>query len=375
MKKKKLLSVLIALVMAFSLCLSLAACDKGNYSETFAGTLSTQSYESQENAAKAFLNTEIASTETRVSYKESSKEKDLTEEEVTAMNLTVESGTVEKVEKWQIGYSKTETNSRTAEDGSEEKLAYVTVYIVVIKIAPDGDTTREVYEYRYYVPLPEKGEALSRSYYDSVFDDGKYKNCTFTYTMKSTTKVMFIKQTMTVDYKMYLTEDAVMIDAKVVMPSASDEPSKSLTYYFVKDGSSVRGVKILNGVTSSASLYSEFGVSEISDLYSSQMDDAIYSFFVKTDYGFKMNEDKLQDLFDNALEVAGTGSGIDFGKSSAKYEFYVAEGKLDHALCEVKVQCKYDGITMPITVTQKYKYSDFGTTAVTVPDDVQSYLN
>ena len=372
MKKKNLLSVLITLILVFTLCLSLTACDKGNYSETFEGTLSSNSYENQENAAKAFLNTEIASTETHVSYKDSSKEKDLTAEEVTAMNLTVEEGTVEKVEKWQISYSKTETNSKTADDASGEKLAYVTVYIVVIKIAPNGDTTKETYEYRYYVPLPEKGEALSRSYYDSVFDDDKYENCTFTYKMTSTSKMSIIKQTMTVEYKMYLTADAVMIDAKVVMPSASNEPSQSLTYYFVKDG---RGVKILNGSTTSTTLYSAFNVSEISDLYTSQMEDAIYSFFIKTDYGFKMNEDKLSDLFDNALEIAGNGSGIDFGKSSAKYEFYVAEGRLDHAVCDVKVNCKYQGYSMTINAKQKYSYSDFGTTTVTIPDDVQAYLN
>ena len=65
-KMSKIVAVIAAMAVAVSLCL-FAGCG-GNYSETYNGALSEQTYTSEEKAAQAFLSEEIGGSSSVVVY-------------------------------------------------------------------------------------------------------------------------------------------------------------------------------------------------------------------------------------------------------------------------------------------------------------------
>lgn len=380
MKKHATLKVFFMLVTMTALCVTLVGCDFfnalfGNYSETFAGSLSEASYESEERAAQAFLGEEIGSAETSVTYKSGTKEKTLSDKEAESLAITVEEGKVERVEKWKVNYTQA-MSSRTATIADTEKELCVTVYIVVIKITPAG-MEKEVYEYRYFVPLPENGEAISASYYDSVFDSEKYENCTVSIQSVSTSKSQTASMSIAFDYTIKIADDAVQLIIDTNMTATENgirQSEKASAVIYFKKALGVLGVSYQNGVY--APFYgASSGISDLEDLYQFNMDTVYYLFFEKTSYGFKMTEEKLQDLLDDALSQFGAQTaGMTIGKTKARYEFYVSEGRLDHADYEVSVGMTYAGEKLDSVTKQTYSYGDFGKTVVNIPAEAENYF-
>ncbi len=89
--KRKLLALLLVAAMAVS-CLAFTACGDPAPSETYTGTVSEQTYDSQQAAASAFITKEITSETDVAVLSDCNKEKDLSEEETAALNIPAESG-------------------------------------------------------------------------------------------------------------------------------------------------------------------------------------------------------------------------------------------------------------------------------------------
>ena len=150
----------------------------GGVSETFTGTLSSESYDSAQEAAQAYVVKEMATNDDVVI--EDVKTTSLSNDEIKDAGIPDEflSG-ADSVEKVEISYlvtrNETMSLSTASVDGTAKKDTLnkeKTVVVYVIKYGTD---------WKYFTPLPETNTTLSKSYYDSVFNPENFENCTMKY--------------------------------------------------------------------------------------------------------------------------------------------------------------------------------------------------
>ncbi len=160
--KKTFASIILAAVSTAT-CLGLTACGGSGYSETYTGTLSETEYATKQEAAQGFWETEIVADTTKYRFMGYRKEADMTEEEISALNL-----------------GESEAKPVAAEVGGVsyyDKIANVTAHMIL--------ESRKLYildynnSFRYYSPEVEVGETLTASYLNSVLNPENYKSCTF----------------------------------------------------------------------------------------------------------------------------------------------------------------------------------------------------
>ena len=165
--KKKLYSLPLAAVLLCTAFTAVSCGDGGEpkASETFAGVASAAAYETRESALQAFLKeeTDFADTPLYVRYE---KKGELSADEIAALNLSAEerNGLVGG-EKVVITYRRGTTSRASETENTYTQSAYLLNY---------GST------YRYYAALPEVGEPLTYSYFQSVVGEEYYTNYTFT---------------------------------------------------------------------------------------------------------------------------------------------------------------------------------------------------
>ena len=182
-----------ALVMSAMLCVGAAGCFKksekqkekdfintlGGVSETFDGAVSTQSYPTATEAAQAFVQQEVVAQQSATVVSTKSNGVLTTPAQVDELNLPADiQDSIQSVEKMEVEYAEGQTSYTSTTQGQTKK---VTVY--VIKYPTD---------WKYYAPAPITGETISKSYYDSVFDYEKYKNCTYTNTLRVNANVSMV---------------------------------------------------------------------------------------------------------------------------------------------------------------------------------------
>lgn len=420
MKLKKFVSVLTCFAIGGAMCVPFAGCGESSDTsavDTYKGEVSDSSYTSEKTAASAFLSEEIASDETSLTYDSYTKQSTLSSDEVDELNLSgIDKSKVESVEKGTVAYTKNadaasevSLYAAKAYDGetTETNKLTVTVYLVKLDVSEEGSSEKK-YEYRYYVPLPQVGEAISKSYYESVFDASKYTNCTATYSATVKTDVPSEYGTMETSVvtsgKMEITATAahVTMEVKTVM-SIPDLPDsyKSIVesmpeaanitvtadYYISKnaDGGADVAYSTDGGKTyTKASLSVSFGIDEYDELFSAdlsgEVSEAVYSFFEKTDYGFTMSTDMLEEYLDSAIaavkEELSTELNITISDdNNAKYDFYVSDGRLNKIDYSLLFKITAGSATYGSDMSMTMEYSDFGKTSVTVPDAAKTTLS
>ena len=380
--KKKLIALFAATAVA-ACTLSAAGCKSTDNepapSETFTGAVSTQAYSSQSEAIAACVASEL-NGESGVTLEMTQYQKvgDLTETEIQALNITAEvNGTIESVEKGKAYFAEANAASAyAAADGDNG--AYITVY--VIKFTPAGSQTSQ---YKYFIPLPEAGESLPMSYLNSVMEADKYKNCTMTCTNTTTSKVMGMSVSMTIGYDMAITETQVKMNYTMSMMGFS----QSIAIYLAEVGNTVNCVAEMNGEFIEFDLDSiELEINSIADLYDSQITEIECLTHTKTDYGFKMKDEFLESMskavIDSGLYATGEVVGsINYDTPSCEYR--VVEGKLykmnSHFGGNAQVRLEMeDGSTtvsnVSLTSNTEVKYTNFGTTTVTIPSGAKTLL-
>lgn len=334
------------------------------HSETFAGYVSTEEYENREAAARGFLKCELTGSTLQPEYKGYTKISDLGSNEINALGV---SDLTEKkiVEGEQVSIEFTH-------DSIESK---ANTYLLQTSDAG----------FVYFVPPQETGETLTNSYFESVLDGKKYSNCTSITTVNlrlvsSATvpvdstyrqaiyfddeKAFFNQELPGYDTDFYFIEDGDSIIAYMEHPSNKDgkfytinEINKTLApgYYYE--------VYLMKG--GNRTNIEEFSsIQDIVDIMFMMELDA--SYFVKTDVGFSMTDEKCKEVckmmagedFFKEIEDAWTDFHIHF-----RSDYYVTDGRLS-ASKTVLTMSNGDEI---FALTLETKYSDFGTTEVEMP--------
>lgn len=378
-KANKMLFKCLTLAMATTLALGATGCSLfekseekkeqefiqtlGGVSETYKGEVSNSSYDNKESAAQAYVREQVVG-EQSANIVSTTSQGTLSNEQVTALQLPaeVQDGIV-SVEKMQVEYSTAElsyTNTSTQNK---------TVTVYVIKYATD---------WKYYTPAPITGETISKSYYDSVFNAEKYKNCTFTNTMTinmSLAMVINIELTMTQTVKH---EDGkIFMEQTMSFSALGEEESEYLGLYIDETGSSTECyVKTSAESTWQSASLRQAGFNSVDELrpfYDSYLD---YSYFTKTEYGFRMDDENAKQYIQETLEAEDAlkefleeGNGLDM---DLFVKYYVCGGVLSGIRQDadfdmnIKIS-EEESVTVAVKLVNETICKDYGTTTVTKP--------
>lgn len=367
MKRTRIVTLLLVLVLAFASTFVCVGCgkdkkkaDKHPADNSFVGAMSTESYESEDDAAAAFVENEIngkATDATFVSYK---KEKDLTQSEIAALVLGDGYSVSEVVsaESGKVTFAENEIQSRAARSSSSSGNKSSRIFIIKI-----GNV------YFYYTPAFKKGEVITKSYISEILDYNKYTNVTIVSTSKVTAQGASATTTVTVKYaengiysKTEIKSFGVyQITELVLVPYTNGDVSRLLAYQ--RTGESE------DEMSSWSSIY--VGYNSIRDFLVASFN-IDHSYFERADWGFKMSKDKmsayLTDTMGNILDAyAG-----EITSGEAKY--YTQNGKLSSSETKMTMKIQVSNMTVTMTATATGKYTDFGSTVVTIPDEILAKL-
>ncbi|MDE7071591.1 MAG: hypothetical protein K2O86_06420 [Clostridia bacterium] len=166
---KKTVAIILIMLMAMTCVLVFAGCnnddgEEGYNSAPFVGAISQTTYDSVENAVKGFLQEEITVESIRymANYVSYAKTSDLTQEEIGELAIS---------DKLKVGLLSAEKGQVEYVINTSTYIYERTVYVVSFNI--NGDNV-----YRFYTPVEEIGQTPSASSWASLFDWGKYFNCT-----------------------------------------------------------------------------------------------------------------------------------------------------------------------------------------------------
>ena len=387
---RKSLSMILALMMIVTVMLSATACGGGNggdgdpddkgsagrgdfieslggVSDTFKGAVSEEGYESATDAAAAFVEEEVAGDGDVTVVNAVSKG----EVSASSINIPEEyTDGIVSVEEYEVEYSLSEGASFISTENSNKKIK---VYIIKYES-----------EWKYFTPAPITGETISKSYYDSVFNAEKYKNCTYktsmTMNMDMTAKIMGETQTMNMTMsmsqlvkhaagKLYLEMTTAMTSS---IPDMMGDGGNTTIKAYVEevDGELMCYADIGDGEGWRETSLGIVGFGSLDELapFSDQYID--YSYFTKTDYGFKIADENaskfIDELYSDLLFMYDESFGIDMFA-----EYYVSDGVLSGMRMDMDMDINMmqeDGsVTGGADIVVTTTCTDYGTTAFDKP--------
>ena len=348
--------------------------DIGGVSEKFTGTVSQTSYASSDEAAKAYVSEEIAGNDTAniSSVKSNGK---LSKEEINKCNIPADilngCDTVEEVE---VVY---ELITPTSSSGSSNvvKLSSnkYTIKVYVIKFGVN---------WKYFAPMPVTGNTINKSYYDSVFNAEKYKNCTLEATSEADMVLsadgLSINMSIKIKQLIKYDDGKIYMEQTTIQTTDGETEKQTIYAYFEEVNNIIICYIRLNQnddwiVTDITSIGFN-SLEELTPFYDQYLD---YTYFKKTAYGFELSDENARSYFKQALMGVLDGMGLDLDKNSLNVdmyaEYYVSEGVLSGMRVDANVDLKFaiDESTTG-TITEKaidtIKCTDYGTTIVNIPD-------
>lgn len=357
--KRTLTALLLALVVACG-AMALTACSKKeSYSETFVGAVSETVYATKDDAAEAFIENEVSGLAFAAELVGYEKTEDLTEAQIDKLAIDEDlKEDIVAVEKVKVSYSTTNIARYTASAVTDSQNISV-IYIYIITITPAGTT---ITEYRYYVPLAKNGDTLTKSYLDDLFDSSKYLNCTQSYNATTLAGISVG------GYKIKVADDK----ASIVLDSTYSSTSNFSEGYFTQSGGTFKTYLKMNdsGTWSSNAILQVMSIGGTNTIRSmdqfatmclpSNLD---YSWFEKTDYGFKMKSELLSVYVADALREQGFSNADNV---STDFKVYVKEGRIYKITTSLSVKIAF--ITTKLS-TEELTFSNFGTTVVETPED------
>lgn len=387
---KKLSVAILAVVCAIT-CMAFTACGSSDpgYNETFDGYVSEQSYDTVEDAAKAFLEVELSGATSNTTFVEYKTSASLSQEEIDGLPIDdSEKAKVTAAEKGNIAYTETRKSSTKASVASSSNIKSKEIYIL-----HEGNV------FKYYVPAMVVGGEITKSYYDYVFDSSKYVNFTAsgkqTVQIKTTVNGYKINQTVDTSYTYKITEDAAYIvssasglKAEVLIVNTQSGVKKLANI----SGSSIYSYILTDGWEPLENTYLAFSYGYIDsiDEFVSQINYDFFdqTYFVKTDSGFACREDRFSEMckimfaqmFDESSfeDISSDMSMIFDSISEANINFFVRDGKIADCSGKIVIDLDYsyggNSMTLYEASSFKYSYSNFGTTTIDIPSEAQAYL-
>ncbi len=344
----------------------------GGVSETFKGSVSEEEYDTAEKAAKAYVAEEVAGAGD-VSVLSTKSNGELSAGEVNKLIPAELKEGVVSVEEIEVEYSQDDTMLLDTLNKNK------TVKVYIIK-----------YEncYKYFTPAPVTGETISKSYYDSVFNAEKYLNCTFkseTYmdmdmAYSTSGSSMTQKTTMTVSQTIKFAGNKIYLEVITTETGGlygdSEGESTDAIYAYIEKTSDDILCYIKIGETETewvvGDLY-EIGFSELEELtpfYDEYLD---YTYFTKTEYGFKVDDENAKQFVSELLGdlmMDDIYDGVQMNMDMFA-EYYVSEGVLSGARSDVDLDMSVNeggiSMTMKIAATATTSCTNYGTTVVEKP--------
>lgn len=416
------MAITVCILSALCLNISLAACNDSenkesgntnienpstenttvsNNDETFAGVVSDEVYRNETYALEAFVEAELSTEAFSTEYSGSLTKKinDLTESEISGLNLgSLEN--INSVSKWEVAYSyvqrstdgaSTSSHRLTAKKATDYKtvadendgLNYVTAYLV-----DSGGG-----EIRYYVALPEVGEHITKSYYDSVFDSSNYVNSTLTYGTQGEIKIngeqatderalASLEMISSLKVKVYNTENLIMSSLSYRMAGSSYGDD----VYIANTAQGWKAIELTS--CDDEFTYNEPDISELNHNFdpdnpsawcSTYLANADMAYYIKTENGFKVDPSYKEAIIYASDNIYSTSYSQMYERglidiNGGTLEYIVSEGKLIQE--KVTVDISYTANDDPYNVIEERTctFSDFGTTSITVPDDIKAML-
>ena len=381
---KKTTSIFLCFVLAVSAAIAMTACKKytkksaeqamiddiGGCSETYTGTISDESYASSDAAVSAVIANELCGTNTECRVEKAQKTAVTVEQYKKAIPEEYTQGAT-SVEKVKITYSRSEKNvadsSLNATDaGSADKKYTVVIYVI----------NYDNY-WKYFTPVLENAQTLTKSYYDSIFNTEKYRNCTMTSSMVE--KMVGKSGGETVNITLKIEGESKYADNKIYLKTTATYSLMGMTnssvseIYIEDEGNGV--LCYANDGTGwvSASLDS-VGYVSIEDVMpfanNAYLD---HSYFTKTSYGCEIERDKLEYYMNQAIKADNMlQMGLTIENGSIKY--YVSDGVLSGLLSNIKMSGSITqdniNVTYSGTLDITCKCTDYGKTTVQRPEGI-----
>ena len=375
---KKLLVLSMAAV--FLLCIAIiGGCGNDNkensvnYSETYQGAVSSETYETRDEAVKGFIATEINGKTTEAVLVGYEKEKELSEQEINSLAIDEEYKTgLISVEKGQVTYSE---NSQT------------TVKKQLTANAAESDTdTKDIYileytdEYRFFTPELENGETLTASYFNSTFESSKYANCTMEMNMKLDmvfkTSEYNMKSTSDINSIMKVIPEALYVKTESKTSGLGQSSAVSDAGYYIgttdgiyeitKNGNNWKAKKVTNDNETIEKTMTEYFM----EFFKAMFGEFDHTYFEKASTGYTLRSDKLEEFIENQPEdsLMGTFMGAGY-KFDEPYLINIADGHLSDVRMKISNNNNNQAINANIVYEMNFKFYDFGNTDVSVPTE------
>lgn len=329
----------------------------GGVSDTYVGAVSEESFETAEEAASAYVSNEVAG-EANVTSVEAVSKGQLSSSAVNALNLPAElKEGLTSVEEFEVSYALSE---EAAASMSASSRSTIKIKVYVIKYGKD---------YKYYTPCPVNGETITKSYYESVFNNEKYDNCTFV--KKSVVSVTMLG----VEYEMVITQnikrdgDKIYFEQSITGDNELTSQFGSQTYlaaYMEKDesGSDKTYVKTSSYASWSEGYLTGINSASLVPFYDQYLD---YTYFSKTNFGFALKGDNALQYYTETINAQGAGQFLDDAELDLYAEYYVADGTLSGMRMEYSAKINVSGITQTTVGENTMTCTNYGTTVVEKP--------
>ncbi len=373
---KKIVSLAIGFVLTLACSLgfffygrSLNGFKVDAYSETFTGYVSERTYSTKEETAQEFLAQQLSGETSDPVMDSFTQVRQLPASELDGIKAMSDSySNIVSGEEIEVKYIVDGTSGIGNTPYALPQYKYVSVYILVTSSG----------EYYYFVPLQAKGQPLANSYYASVVDAEKYRNCTATVKMQLTvegTTPMNQAMTQVIEFggdiarlgqpagsDWYFKDTGYGIEPYLQHPEKMDGKYYSASEINASSGST-RYQFFIQTVDGMIDVATMDGMGDLVSLVFALDVDA--SYFVKTDYGFCIPNEKCKEVAKKMF----VGSMPDVDAMWEEYniyfsaEYYVTEGRLSASKV---ILTMFNGAN-----TYSYSaistYTDFGTTVVSIP--------
>lgn len=360
--------------------MSFTAC--GETHETFKGKLSDESFDTENAALTAFLEDEIDGMSTQAELVEYVKDADLSQNEIATLPLgEIAPEKVSHAERGTISYRASTPQTRAMPASETDSLKTHAIYLF------------EVDErYRYFVPPTQIGQPITKDYFEDVLSSAKYANCTieFLSSAKGTYNGSVQNTSASCIYK--FTENALQITQKEETALGNYTLNSYIAerngrYFYCTPNNISAYAAAVPDHSSGAWHIEKIDLGELDARFQTLGDLVRYfvtsgidfSYFEKTKDGFGiMSAEKFLQI---ALDMIG-GSVVtdvlqDFLKEFS-YECVVQDGRLEkiesHMQAEGNFSMGEAQQEMKAEKKESYHFDQFGTTKVTLPEDLQQIL-
>lgn len=355
----------------------------GGCSETYQGAVSEKTYTSAQDAAKACVAQEIVSQSEDCQIQTVSEGSKLSKKEITKLGVPddVMKG-AESIEEYTVTYQTAEKEDQSASASLHlQSLAAkqtVTVHVYIIKY-PDY--------FKYFTPAVVNGDTLTKSYYDSIFNAEKYKNCTMVDTSTISMDIEYAGMAFTVDMVSTTTtkydHDKIYMKVEETTSYSAIDPNTKETitgdmadleamagssayelYIETQSDGTILCMTNYGGSWVEASLHT-LGFDDVEELTPFNDQYLDHAFFTKTSYGCQLSQENfeayLRQVLDNVSEFATLSI------ASGHADYYVSEGVLSGMNMVFDMKLTILGAETAERVSGTVSCTNYGTTVVEKP--------